>query len=287
MKDQKRQKIPPGLYVVATPIGNLGDLTQRAREVLEAADGVYCEDTRRTRELYSALGLSPPRLESLEGRLRIERALEETWAVVSDAGTPAVSDPGAGVVADAREKGVRIVPVPGVSAVTALMSVAGWNEVEFGFRGFFPRTETEVREELTLLKNSGVDSAWIWFESPKRILETLRRVAQSDPSTRMIAAKELTKLYEVFFTGSAPDVLAQVEFELKNQGEIGEWCFALRFSERSQPPETWEKTLECLLAEGVSVSSASKRVSQAFGVSKKAVYSRALELESEKNSKPS
>lgn len=134
----------PGLWVVATPIGNLGDLSPRAREALELADAILCEDTRRTARLAAALGISTPleRLDAHAGPRAIEKAVKrleagESLALVTDAGTPAISDPGAALVAAARDAGVAITPFPGASAVMTLLSVAGFHETPFTFRGFF------------------------------------------------------------------------------------------------------------------------------------------------------
>ena len=147
MDTEKRRDLPQGLWVVATPIGNLGELSERARGALAQADAIYCEDTRRTGALLTAVGISGKslrRLDAHSGARAVEDAVArlesgESFAYVSDAGTPAISDPGSALVAAARARGVRVTPVAGPSAVAALLSVSGFEGTAFVFRGFFPQ----------------------------------------------------------------------------------------------------------------------------------------------------
>jgi 16S rRNA (cytidine1402-2'-O)-methyltransferase len=279
--------------VVATPIGNLRDLTLRARDALLAADGVLCEDTRRTRVLLKALGLPSARLERLDAFAedsRIARAVErlregESLALVTDAGTPAISDPGAALVAAAREASVTVTPVPGASSVTALLSVAGFGETAFVFRGFFPRQEADRVRELDRAAASEAARVFAWFESPERIEDALASLAARLPAAQVIVGKELTKVHERFFAGSAEQVLSLVMEELEVEGARGEWCFAIRL-----PPlevvesSDWVKPLHLLIDAGLAASDAARRVSQAFGASKKTVYEAALKISGKKSS---
>jgi len=286
---ETRNELEPGLYVVATPIGNLEDLTPRARRVLEQADAVLCEDTRRTSELLSALGLknSLERLDAHASEKTIERAVErlqegQALALVTDAGTPGVSDPAAALVAQARAAGITIVPVVGPSAVTALLSVSGFPETAFEFRGFFPRQKKEQNEEIGLFSALKRSKVGVWFESPHRISFTFECFAELCPEAEGVVAKEMTKIHERFFTGRAKDLLEKVKNEIAREGERGEWCFAFFFNAKeatetdSEKTLSWNRVLELLLESGVSVSESSRAVSQAFGVAKKKVYAEAL-----------
>lgn len=281
--------MPPGLWIVATPIGNLGDLSERARQALEEADRILCEDTRRTSQLLSVLGLSKSmdRLDAHATDAKLERVVEamlegRSYALVTDAGTPAVSDPGARIVKLARDAGVRITPVPGASAVMALLSVSGLDETAFCFRGFFPRKSKERAEELTQASSSQVSRVFVWFEAPGRIEDAIDAVATFAPDCQIVAGKELTKLHEKLLAGSACEVSSQLKAELKLEGERGEWCFVVRFAalpERSaQESSDWVKALRCLIDEGVSPSNSARKVSQIFDIAKKIVYEMALSL---------
>lgn len=284
----------PGLWVVATPLGNLSDLTQRARQALAQASIVLCEDTRRTSRLMSVLGVSG-RLERYDAHASDEatshwvREMQEgaTIALVSDAGTPGISDPGARLVLQAREAGVAVTPIPGASAVTALLSVSGIADTSFCFRGFFPRKAGERKEELQLCAGSPVSRAFVWFESPERVVSVLALVAESYPDAWLVAAKELTKVHEEFFTGEAARVSEAVEAHVKREGNLGEWCFVIRFSDAAlvsalDAREEWSKTLQCLLSAGISPSEAARRVSHYFGVGRHEVYERALHFSGKK-----
>lgn len=291
-----REPGPPGLWVVATPIGNLGDLTPRALAALEKASVVLCEDTRRTQTLASALGLNLKlqRLDAHASERAVQSAVErmlagETLALVTDAGTPAISDPGAALVAAARRAGVRVTPLPGASAVMTLLSMAGFEETAFTFRGFFPRKDPERKKELDLAAKSKTARAFVWFESPERIGDALETIAAHCPAVEAIAAKELTKLHERSFSGSAAEVSEAVRAEIDREGKLGEWGFALKFppqTEDEAAPEAedagWVKALACLMDAQIPASDAARRVSQYFGVARKRVYDEALKISGKK-----
>lgn len=293
MNETKRQVLPSslapkGLWVVATPIGNLDDLSPRAKLALQSADAILCEDTRRTAGLLSALGLKTrlERMDAFASESRIDsfvaRMVEgESFAYVTDAGTPAVSDPGASLVRRAREAGVTITPIPGPSAVIALLSVSGLEKTAFVFRGFFPRKQAERKAELELTLSTSVADVFIWFESPRRIADALSEIAgffeDRPEKTSLFAGKELTKIHESFFWGTAREVADQVRDEIEREGERGEWCFLLSLEGRPKEESSdWVKALHCLLDAGVSASEAARQVSQHFGAGKKEVYEKAL-----------
>ena len=305
----KRQILPPGLWVVATPIGNLQDLSERVREALGTADVILCEDTRRTRQLLQAAGIPSQaelwRFDQYSERNQMERsdfssplkllAEGKNIALVSDAGTPAIADPGARFVGAVWDAGFRVTPISGPSSVTALLSVAGLSDGAFAFRGFFPRKNGARAEELkAALGCAAFVPQVVWFESPERIVESLQFLASQAPEqTRAFAAKELSKLYEKAFRGSLREVVAQVEEEITREGARGEWCLVLAWpkverdlpltSEPAPPGAsgTWEAELEREIAEGGRVSDVVARICQAFDISRKPVYARALEFRDE------
>lgn len=293
MDKTKRQNLPT-LYVIATPIGNLSDISPRAKLALECTDTILCEDTRETRKLLSALHVKAPRLERFDAhtdsqqieiwvnRLKDSALTEEAkcFALVSDAGTPAISDPGALLVKRAREVNVSVIPIPGPSALATFLSAAGFSETAFTFRGFFPKKEKEQIQELALCNESQTSRLYVWFESPKRIQQSLERVAQQFSAVQVVAAKELTKIYEQFFSGVALDVYAQVKKEIADQGERGEWCFAILFEDQTKVINSsdWVNSLEKLLKSRLSAPRAARQISQYFGIPRKTVYEMALKI---------
>lgn len=296
MDEIKRQDLPTGLWVVATPIGNLSDFSERGKCALELADGILCEDTRRTAKLLNALNINRKGLERLDahsGPAKIASVVQrlsegESLALVSDAGTPAISDPGAPLVRAAIAEGIRIVPVPGPSAVTALLSISGLSHTAFMFRGFFPRKNKEQEEELALVSSFNTsdtkESLYVWFESPERITQTLGIVAELAVDAIVVAGKELTKFHERIFSGTAAEVASQVREEVEREGALGEWCFAVFFKKSDQSLTAGDenlmlsKTLQCLLAAKIAPSEAAKQVSRHFGVSRNLVYKMVLEI---------
>lgn len=284
------------LWVVATPIGNLEDLSPRAQSCLEDAQAILCEDTRRTAQLSAALGFSN-RLERLDAHAtaeRIEHYVErlkqgEKLALVTDAGTPGVSDPAAALVSAARAAGIKIVPIPGPSAVTALLSVCGFGETAFVFRGFFPRSTKDREKEIQWAQAAQVARVFIWFESPQRILEALEAFQAHCPQVEIVVGKELTKIHEKIFAGAAQDLVAIVKLEVATEGERGEWCFAVLFPplvESDEPADetsSWFKALRLLIDHGIAKSEAARQVSQSFGVQRNRVYEAAMKKIPEKN----
>ena len=282
------------LWVVGTPLGNLGDLSQRAIQTLSNVDAVLCEDTRRTSHLMSHLGLTKSlyRLDqhARDGDVaRFVREMEsgKTFAFVSDAGTPAISDPGSHLVQACFEAGLGVSPIPGPSAVTTLLSVGGFDETIFTFRGFFPRKDAHRKTELETARKLG--GVVVWFESPERISETLSMLSVEDGEREVLVAKELTKTHEKIFKSNVKNLTSHIQSELASEGNVGEWVFAVHFSKPEVSPEEcldeWRKCLEICIKCGVSASSAAREVSQSFGVSKNSVYDYALELAKERNSK--
>jgi 16S rRNA (cytidine1402-2'-O)-methyltransferase len=213
------------LYIIGTPIGNLGDITYRAVEILKTVDMVACEDTRRTLKLLSHLGI---RVKLISCRARNEEfaagkviaALDEgqTVAYASDAGTPAVSDPGAVLVRLAVQAGHQVIPVPGPSAFAALVSVAGGMDKTVVFEGFLSpkagRRRSRLRELLAL------DAAFVLYESPFRILKLLEDLADLDKERYICIGREMTKVHEEYLRGSAAEVMGILAEKSSQLGEF-------------------------------------------------------------------
>lgn len=199
-------RLPPALYIVATPIGNLGDITLRALDTLKSVDRVAAEDTRVSGQLLAHFNISKPRTSIREHNEREAAnkvigwiAAGEAVAYVSDAGTPAVSDPGARLVAAVRDAGLTIVPIPGVSAVTTALSAAGIESGTWHFHGFLPPKTGARKTQLQAL--AAVPSALVFYEAPHRIEETLADMAAVLDDTRAVTlARELTKRFESIVT---------------------------------------------------------------------------------------
>lgn len=206
------------LAIVATPIGNLEDLSPRAVKALAEADVILAEDTRRTRALLTHLGISGKRLERLDAH--VERHAVDRWvtrlevgeqlALVTDAGTPAVSDPGSALVRAAADEGREVVPIPGPSAVTAALAASGFAGDRFRFFGFLPRKgsgRSSLVEELVATEETA-----IFFESPVRAASTLSELAERMPERDAMVARELTKLHEELVRGSLAELAGRTEW---------------------------------------------------------------------------
>lgn len=211
------------LYVVATPIGNLGDITARARTVLAGCDGVIAEDTRYSGQLMQFLGLKKPfhSLPAFDEAARVEPLIQrlaagESLALVTDAGTPAISDPGALLVRSAIEAGIAVIPIPGPSAVVAAVSVSGFLEGRFHFAGFLPRKAAHRAEMLSEI--SSLRAQLVFYESPQRVHETLLDLRRALGDRTALVARELTKLHEELLRGTLSELAER--FAAGARGEI-------------------------------------------------------------------
>ena len=232
----------PTLYVVATPIGNLSDISPRVRETLEKVDLVAAEDTRVAMKLLNAIGLSKPTIschrhnEQQKSAPIIARMLEENIdvALTCDAGTPAISDPGQALVDAAWEAGIDVVPISGPSATVTALSACGFDAREFAFYGFLPREKKPLHEKLMAIWKSGV-TITVAYESPHRIVKLTEQICQSLPGCRIAVCCDLTKKYEKILRGSCDEVLAQLE--ANPNVEKGEYCVVIDMSPLGEPPE--------------------------------------------------
>jgi 16S rRNA (cytidine1402-2'-O)-methyltransferase len=282
------QSYPAGtLYVVATPIGNLADFSLRAIHVLTLADAVACEDTRVSGGLLRHLGLDKPLLavhehnEQAAAAKVLERlARGERVAYVSDAGTPAVSDPGAVLVHAARTAGYRVMPIPGASSVVTALSAAGSPALAaasgFHFAGFLPPKGAE----RTLALNAALahSCAVVMFEAPHRVDELARRLGEAAPDRLVTVCRELTKQFEQIDTMPCPSFSAWLEAD--SQRGKGEFALVLhgraaKVQEDDGLPEDALRTLRILLAE-LPVKQASSLASELTGAPRKALYQQAL-----------
>ena len=270
------------LYVVATPIGNLGDLSHRAIEVLHGVTVIAAEDTRHTRRLLQQYEISTDCLalhEHNESKVTASLLLRmqqgDSIALVSDAGTPLLSDPGYHLVREATTVGLRVIPVPGPSAIMAALSVAGLPTDRFCFEGFLPNKSVARCRRLEALRQ--VPVTLVFFEAPHRILATLADMRSIFGADRQaVMARELTKTFETFLRGSLEEIYQQVNGDQNQQkGEIVMLVHGARPVERSElDPET-ERVLNTLLRD-LPVKQAAALTAEITGVKKNLLYQQAI-----------
>lgn len=273
--------IAPGLHVVATPIGNLRDITLRALATLAAADAVIAEDTRVSRNLLAHYGVTTPLVAYHEHNAAVMRPhllarLNEgaALALISDAGTPLISDPGYKLVAEALAAGVSVTSVPGPSAVLAALVVAGLPTDRFFFEGFLPPKSAARRARLNEL--AAVPGTLVFFESPRRLAEMLADLAAELGDRDAAVARELTKLYETIRRGTLSELAARFAAEAPPKGEI-----VVLVGPPAAAAPLAEEQLDPLLAkalETLSVKDAAAAVSAQTGAPRRQVYARALML---------
>ena len=284
MHDVAQQTFPTGtLYVVATPIGNVGDITVRALHVLGMVDAIACEDTRNTRQLLSRYGLSKPLIAAHQHNEReiadklIERLQTgERIALVSDAGTPAVSDPGARIVEAVRAAGLRVAPLPGASAAVTALSASGLVNDQFHFVGFLPSKAGQRETVLTAL--TGVTATMMFYEAPHRIEETIVALTTVfEPQRHIVFARELSKLFEEIHRCPLADALAWVRADPHRQK--GEFVILLQGADANTDTQQVEaERILTILLEECSVKQAATLAARITGQKKNALYDRALEL---------
>ncbi len=272
--------MPGTLYVVATPIGNLDDLTPRAGATFGSVDFIAAEDTRVTLKLLNHLGLKKPLVSYYEhnlrerGRLILARILAgESCALCSDAGMPAVSDPGEVLVRDALAAGIRVVPVPAASACVSALAVSGQATGRFVFEGFLPTNRRQRAERLAQL--SGETRTMLFYEAPHKLRMTLNDlVAAFGPQRSVTLARELTKLHEEI----VKTTLGEAVERYREQAPRGEFVLVLAGADPAPPPEagmTLEDALEKarqLRAQGMAASEAARQAAKGSAFSKSEIY---------------
>jgi 16S rRNA (cytidine1402-2'-O)-methyltransferase len=278
--------LAPGLYLVATPIGNLEDITLRALRVLRAVDKIACEDTRQTQKLMNHFGIRTPtisyHMHNEAGRaaeLAIELRAGARIAVVSDAGTPGIADPGGQIAIAAIAAGVPVFPIPGANAaISALIASglagAGGAGESFAFHGFLPAKEGQRRTALESLR-SQTGGTLIFYEAPHRILDTLADVeAIFGPAQHVVVARELTKLHEEFLRGAVSEVRKTLAGRASVRGEIV-LLFApsaIEAAREGKPSRIAAEVRELMKTQGLDEKDALKQVARARGMSKSEAY---------------
>jgi len=269
------------LYVVPTPIGNLADLTRRAEEVLRTVPWVAAEDTRHSTPLLKQLGTQARTLPAHqhnehEAAARIVDKLQagESVALISDAGTPGISDPGARVVAAVRAAGCKVVPLPGACAATTALSASGLLDEHFLFYGFLPSKGGQRRQVLADLRDQR--AALVFYEAPHRVLETVADLADVLGERTLVIARELTKLFESIHSGPLTAALDWLKHDPNRQR--GEFVLMVSGAPAGADDGEGERVLKLLLADGLPVKQAAKLAAAITGAAKNALYDKALAL---------
>jgi len=272
------------LYVVATPIGNLDDLSPRAVKVLGEVALVAAEDTRHSARLMRHLGLSPAMisLHDYNEAARVDQLIErlargDDVALISDAGTPLISDPGYVLVREVREAGFRVIPIPGACALVTALCAAGLPTDRFRFHGFLPAKGSGRRARLETL--GAATETLVFYESPHRIRDTLADIAALWSERRLVLGRELTKTFETFLDGSAADLLQRMEKDPDQaRGEFVVMVEGAAERDGSAIDVSAEALLESLLAEGVGVKQAAAVAARVLGGAKKQWYAELQRL---------
>ena len=279
MEDLQEKSV---LYIVPTPIGNLGDITIRALDVLNSVDEIICEDTRRTLKLLNRYQIRKHLIsyEKFSETRKIELILEnlasgKTMALVSDAGTPAVSDPGSRLIALIRKQGgIRIEALPGPSALVTAFSASGF-EPPMRFIGFFPRHRQRMQQEIIRMNVSS--DVTVFYESPRRLLSTLKKISSAvGPAREVCIGRELTKVHEEYLYGR----ISQVIEDLEHKGVIGEVTVIIKGAKREDAIDenTLRSRAAALLEAGHSRKDILSILSGEAGISRNALYSLLLDI---------
>ena len=276
------------LYVVATPIGNLSDITLRALDILKSVDYIACEDTRQTIKLlnhyeikkklvayhkFNELSKSNFIIDDLKSGMDV--------AIVTDAGTPCISDPGYIVIKKAREENINVFAVPGASAVISSLSVSGIDTSSFAFVGFLPVDNTKFNEEIDKIKESKINT-FVIYESPKRIVKLFGKLVEVFPQATVFVASDLTKLHERGFFGTIEDVYEQ----MKNDSNIEKGEYAIVLQKKDNEEESSEEDIslealiiDCMVKNNLSVKDAIKKLTEENkNIRKNDLYEASLRL---------
>ncbi|MDA8104304.1 MAG: 16S rRNA (cytidine(1402)-2'-O)-methyltransferase [Nitrospiraceae bacterium] len=269
------------LYIVSTPIGNLEDITLRALRILKEVDLIAAEDTRHTLKLLSHYGISKPLIsywgekEKVKAQEVIKRLFAgQSVALVSDAGTPGISDPGSVVIRRALAEGIPVVPIPGPSAFIVALALSGFSTEEFVFSGFLPARSSQRKKglmELALEKRTIV-----FYESPHRLLESLADAAEVFGARRAAVVREITKIHEEVTRGTMTELYARLR-ETKVMGEYVVVIEGRQEGEGMQREEDALGEIAALMKKGLGRKEAVKRIAEQYGLSKKELYDRSLE----------
>ncbi len=268
------------LYIVSTPIGNLEDITLRALRVLKEVDFIAVEDTRHSQKLLNHYGISKPLISywSEKEKIRTEQIIEKlktghSGALISDAGTPGISDPGAILIKRAIEEDIPITPIPGASGLIAALSVSGLPSEEFVFIGFLPPKTSDRRRKL---KELVLESrTMIFYEAPHRILDTISDLIEVFGERPAVVAREITKLYEEFIRGLLSDLLENLE----NRKIAGEFVIMVSgWKKHDISIDEALQEIKLLMKKGLGRKEAVSKVAENYGFSKKELYDKSLQL---------
>ena len=274
------QPLAPGLYLVATPIGNLEDITLRALRVLGSVDRIACEDTRQTQKLLNHFNLRTPTVSyhMHNEAPRTDELIEELKegariAVVSDAGTPGIADPGSQIAAAAIEAGIPVFPIPGANAALSALIASGLSFERFTFHGFLPAKEGQRRTALEQLPRTG--ETLVFYEAPHRILGTLADIESTfGPTQPIVLARELTKIHEEFLRGPVGEIRKQLESRAAIRGEFV-LLFTITESENATTSQTRSiaaEVADLMHSENLSEKDALKRIARERGIGKSEAY---------------
>lgn len=266
------------LYIVSTPIGNLEDITFRAVKTLKEVDVIAVEDTRHSLKLLNYYGISKPLISywSEKEKVRSEEILEKLMsglsvALITDSGTPGISDPGAVIIKKAIDKGIKVIPIPGPSALIAALSISGLPTEEFIFVGFLPNKKTQRQKKLKELALQ--QRTLVFYEAPHRILETLSDLEQIFGDRKLVLTREMTKLHEEVLRGSISEIINT----LRNKNIAGEYVLVVEGKKRgSISLEEALNEVKSIMKKGKGRKEAVKIVAEDYGISKKELYERSL-----------
>lgn len=272
--------MPSGkLYIVSTPIGNLEDITFRAVRILKDSDVIAAEDTRHSLKLLNHYGISKPLISYWDGREKVRtgdimRRLVsgQSVALISDAGTPGISDPGFVLIRTAIQEGIDVIPVPGPSAFVAALSVSGISTEEFTFIGFLPQKTAQRQKKLKALALE--QRTLVFYEAPHRVLDTVSDMIEIFGGRQAALAKELTKIHEQTERGTLPEILDK----LKNAVVAGEYILIVEGMKKENVRiDIALDEIRALMKKGKGRKEAVKIVAEAYGLSKKELYDKSLE----------
>ena len=282
LEDATDEPIPPGLYLVSTPIGNLTDISLRALAVLYAADVVYCEDTRHSRKILQRYGIRKSLQtyhdhsdENLRGKIISQLEKSHSVALISDAGTPLISDPGFKLVREVQNSGYEVKCIPGATSVVAALTISGLPTDRFYFEGFLPTKNSERQKRIEALTE--LRTSLIFFEAPSRLVRTLEALRNVLGDRDCAVVREITKKFEEVLRGSLSDLESRCE-EQKIRGEL----VIVVAGAEAKVPETEEiRTWLRQAMQTQSLRDAAKEVSRAHNLPRNKVYELGLQLKQE------
>lgn len=275
------------LYIVATPIGNLGDFSQRAIDILSSVDLIASEDTETSRVLTDHFGISARLIpyHKFNEKASVDGLIDflingKTLALISDAGTPCINDPGFILVSEAVRRGINVIPIPGACAAVSALSVSGFELKNFAYEGFFPRETKDAKIILAKLNDPLYPNVAVFYESPRRIVKTMQLICEALPEAKIALANDLTKKFERIYRGSAGEVLA--ELNANPAAEKGEYTLVVERSVireiKKDAPSPEALLVDTMVKRGVTLRDAVKIAAGESGVAKSEVYDASLRL---------